>query len=299
MDFLDIVEKSDNEWAEQFKININLPCKHNTNIPQWILENESILQLYQSTLTEYNIGSEVIVMLKKIIVDANDMSYKQREIYNSLILEDNLEADIHWMNTQSINDLIGAPDGQRVSGRVVDSLMTKYPKFSDVHYYIDVTNADDTIYIERDDYVKYMDENPSAKLLLFNISSAYRSYMNLYSKTFFDPFSRGVEVIYKLSNGEYVTFSMCKLIFYRWCRKYHVFDFLKKNYANILHIQKEDQRRQRELRLLKRKQKDRNIPKTEYKPKRKYKCIKATICPRDNIKPITNNKTYRVIPKKK
>ena len=295
MDFLAIFDNSDKEWSNLFEKNEK---SDNVQIPQWILDikDDSKRELLSNTYLMCSMkcelhNAEVIVMMKKIIIKPNEMSYKQREIYETLLQDPHLERDIIWMKSQNLNDLIGAPSNQRVSGRVIDSLMTKYPRFSDVHYYIDVTDLNNTIYVPRDCYNDYCKRNPNRILRLFNISSEYRSYMNLYSKTFFDPFSRGVEVLHEMSDGKFVTFSMCKLMFYRWSKKYHIFDFLKSNYVKISQIQREDQQRQRQYRVDKRKS---NKLYSQHKPKRRYRCVTAALCPKDITMPNLSKKLFRI-----
>lgn len=217
---------------------------------------------------------EVYCVIKKTIIRPSEMTAKQQKIYEELQRDAHFEENVIWMKTQTIASLIGAPAGHRVSGRVVDSLMTKYPRAEDVHYYIDVTDRPHTRYVSRERF--WRERDPARQYVLFNISSAYRSHMLLYAKTFFDPFGRGVEVLHRTANGQFLTFSMCKLIFYIWARQNHVFDFLKDKYENIARVQRDDQQRQREYRQHKRRMAAMGV--RSHKPKRKFRHVVGTLC---------------------
>lgn len=292
MNFLAILDQPDQEWASLFN------QLNPVDVPEcWATGPHRALYTERAEVTGLA-QPELYCMVKKTVVSPDEMSAKQREIYDELRRDPKFEENIVWMKTQTLSDLIGAPSdsSQRVSGRVVDSLMTKYPRFEDVHYYIDVTDRAHTRYVSRLQYWAERNTGRTGRYILFNISSAYRSHMNLYSKTFFDPFGRGVEVLHQMKSGEHVTFSMCKLMFYMWARKYHVFDFLRDKYEHIAQIQREDQQRQRVHRIRKR----RLTPavKSRHKPKRKYRNVVGTLCPADGgvcaqIKAPANKKDVR------
>jgi hypothetical protein len=232
------------------------------------------------------------------ILHLDSMTQKQKEIYNQLTSDPKFEETLTWMHTKTLSELIGVPAGQRVSGRVIDSLMTKYPKHADVHYYIDITDTNNTRYVPRELFSK-ASQDKTRKFTLFNISSEYRTHMALYSKTFFDPFGRGLNVIHQTPSGEMTEFSMCKLRFYMWARRYHVFDFLKERYEDIARIQKDDQLRQRRNRQ--RKRTSSQMSEKEPHVRMKYRHVVGTLCPPYDLNPLgvsSNRKLVRCLPPK-
>jgi len=224
------------------------------------------------------------------------LNARERDIVRQLAESPTLESEVAWMRSRSLNELIGAPAEQRLSGRVIDALMTKYPRFHDVHYYVDVTDPDHTRFVPREQYAEYLGKNPQCRLSLLNISSAYTTYMNSYSKSCFDPFGRGREVTVRLSSGGEVTFSLCRLMYFRWARKFHVFDYLRHNYDKIASVQREDQSRQRQHRAS---QKDDGAAGTHarHKPRLKFRCVTAAVC--NDIPAISDEAAKRLFGRKR
>lgn len=294
--FSEIFGQTQEEWAHMFddvKEHLTEPAHPSSSssssepdaCPSWITrigasDVETFLaDLYTERMSQTELGRThtVFMVIKKAVVRPEDMDARQYDVYCELLRVPNLIHHIVWMNTQSLSKLIGADHIRaRMSGRVVDSLMTKFPRFSDVHYYIDVTDREHTVFVPRAEYSSYIETHPSHRLELFNISSAYRSHMGMYSKTFFDPFQRGVEVMHPVGNKMYITFSMCRLKFFMWAKQHHVFDFLKSNYVDISRVQREDQYRQRAHRLQKRTAQDTHVA---MKTKRKFRVVTGALCP--------------------
>jgi hypothetical protein len=299
------------EWANMFEVAQSTPvetiavidtheneqgCCNEVQSPRWIerLGESECKKLLSKTYLRIAVDTQlhepdVCCLIKKEVIRVSQMTLKQMDVYKELLKEKNLNQQIVWMKTHTLSSLIGASPTHRVSGRVVDSLMTKYPRFCDVHYYIDVTH-DHTRYIPRQEYDSFREAHPDHRLILFNISSEYRSHMNFYSKTFFDPFQRGVEVLHPVGDGQFVTFSMCQLKFFLWAKQNHVFDYLKDNYEDISRIQREDQQRQRQYRIQKRHVRNTNRP--HHKPKRKYRVVAGALCPA----PIKHTRKEHTIP---
>lgn len=281
VDLFSTMQLSPDDWESMF----NLPNQSARN--DWTPETED---LYHTCVEEMGPVQLVVIPKKHIVTPEHGMSSRQRAIYEQLKQDPRLDDDILWMKRNTLGSLMGIGANRKVSGRIVDALMTKYPRFENVHYYIDVTDPKKTVYVPREQYETYTNANPGRELALFNISSEYRTQMNIYSKTFFDPFSRGVEVLHKLKDGTFVTFSICKLMFYRWSRDYHVFDFLRANYERITRVQREDQQRQRRYRKRKRKM---ALPDAHHKPKRRYRRVEAAFCPRILMPPKLPSNCYR------
>ena len=121
---------------------------------------------------------------------------------------------------------------KRISGRTIDTLITRYPKFYDCAYLLDITEADNPSYeIEQP-------QTPGRKFKTFDIETSYRQYMSVYSKQYFDCFGRGNMIVHELRNGEKLNIILCQFMFFIWVHKFRVLDFLNNNYDKILAIRK-------------------------------------------------------------
>lgn len=195
------------------------------HIPSWV--PKGLVDSYRGRMALL-VPQTVMCTMKKAIVEPHQLNGRELEVYHRIIaLGDQLQEHLIWMDKAL---------SQRISGRMVDSLMTKYPTYCDVYYYIDETTIPSR-------YVSYKEGNSSMRL--FNIATSYRSYMNRYTKQLFDPFGRGTEVLHRQKDGQYITFSLCKVMFYLWARKNHVLDFLLENYENITRVQRSRKRRKK------------------------------------------------------
>lgn len=247
--------------------------------PSWIpLDfHEKFQEIYKLWTSE----SRLVWFSKKKLLTPDEMNSKQLKTYNKLLVNPKkLDEDIQWLKSKSLPTLIGVTDGN-VSRRIIDALMSKVPKLMDCHYYIDVTDPNDTKYLPREAYHEYMSKNPQAQLVLKSVSNCYRQSMSQHSKTFFDVFERGDNVIHQFQDsGEWTCFSMCNLLFFRWARDNHIFDFIKDHLKLIREVQQQDQKYQREYRKIK--HTIETIPKEKiqkHKPKRKIAVITPAICP--------------------
>lgn len=231
------------------------PVEVKRHVPQAIRQ---FADLYLSRVKDMSL--QVSCQPKKRTVQVDELNSKQLRTYNKLLKSPSLQDDIVWMLSHNTN---------KISGRVMDALMTKYPNKVDAHYYIDVTDSPHTEFIAKEDY----QPNNHRHIILFSLTSSYKSQMRRYSKAFFDPFGRGVNVMHPLGNGQYLDFSMCKLIFYQWARKNHVFDFLNHYYDDVVSVQRRDQYRQKDLRQ------QRKAGHKVVTKKRSAQVIQATVCP--------------------
>ncbi len=145
-----------------------------------------------------------------------DLLPKTRMIYNKILQECPTDSDILRIYNLIHN---GPCSDLKISGRTIDLLVTKYPKYYPASYYLDVTDPDN-VYI-----IQY--PFPSKRtIILFDLVSAYHTKMHQLSKTYFDCFCRGSLVQHKLLSGKYIDISLCQFMFYIWADRFKVFDFL-------------------------------------------------------------------------
>lgn len=113
------------------------------------------------------------------------------------------------------------------SGRIIEFLMTTYTRQRPCTYYIDVTEPEHTTYHNVQETCP-----PGRHWKLVNLATVYDARNRVYSKTLFDPFSRGIMVKHPLDNGS-LCFSVCRLHFFHFAFEYHVFDFLREHIEDL------------------------------------------------------------------
>jgi hypothetical protein len=123
----------------------------------------------------------------------------------------------------------------QISGRTVDTLVTRFPKYRNVCYYLDVTDP-------RQPRIVDTDHIEGRHVILFDIGESYRKRMQQMSKMYFDCFRRGVEVEHVLQNGETLVISLCQYMFMIWARQFCVYDFLKREIDTVVKVRKMGQK---------------------------------------------------------
>ena len=184
-----------------------------------------------------------------------DLNYKQRRIYDAIIASCPTEESLRYVKAKI--DQTHLKGGRKVSGRIIDTLVTRFSMFGDCFYYLDYTDPRDLQMVL--DIETVIDKS---KVKLFDVSNSYGQHMTRYSKTYFDCFSRGVQVKHKLGNGKSIMISLCQFNFYIWALRYKVLDFLSVHYEKVIGVRKLS---------------------SKYKPKRKRKSN-----PREEIPPISS-----------
>lgn len=187
---------------------------------------------------------------------AQELTPREQLIFNEITSKPQFEACLNELQNSFAQIL--SEYGCKISGRVIDTAMTKYSKTHSAFYYIDHSTRP-TKYVDASDFEEYSKNHPQHDVRLFCLRSAYKLQMSRYTKTFFDMFGRGKLYTYK---GK--SFSLCRINYYMWAKENHVFEYLKRHYKTISQLQKEDQRLQKVFRNQKkrgvcRKQKFRNI----------------------------------------
>ena len=169
----------------------------------------------------------------KNVVEVADLSEKARCVYSNIIQFCPTDEDVLF-----IRDLIihGPEIRQKPSGRTVDVLVTRFPDYYDVSYYLDITDPNNTFIV--DEPYKH-----GRDIILFDIGSSYRQKMHQYSKTYFDCFGRGEVVNHILHSGESVAIQLCQFTFFVWAHRFKVFEFLDRRIADVVRIRKQNQKK--------------------------------------------------------
>jgi hypothetical protein len=184
----------------------------------------SLVDLYNSRIVETGmIQRKVNISKRRLQLLPSDVSPKERALYEQLLTEPDIDQQIACQTTK------------HVSGRILDSLVTKYTKVSNTVYYI-VNNT-------------YTPMKPMVEpYITVDLCSSYKSHIKKYSKACFDPFGRGYDIIHTTKNNEKIPFSLCRFMFHRWAEKYFVYDFLADHFDDVASLQRKDQQRLRSLR---------------------------------------------------
>lgn len=180
------------------------------------------------------------IIYHKKILQVSDLTIRGQEIFKRIV-------SLGERTLLKIYNLIhdGPSLAKKISGRTIDTLVTRFPRTHDVTYYLNIEDPNNIHIIS-----KPLELNKN--IVLFDIGNSYRQKMKQHSKEFFDCFGRGDEVEYKLSSGESIGISICQFTFFRWADKFKVFEFLETQYDKIVQVRQQSQ-------------------KNNYQPKRKRK----------------------------
>lgn len=179
----------------------------------------------------------------KRVLQPQDLSIKASGVYRHILRQCPTDQDLLAM----LKMIDAGPYAQhlKISGRTVDTLMTRFPKYHNVCYYLDVTDPDHSTIVSGA-------SAPGRTIILFDIGSSYRNKMHQYSKTYFDCFARGDVVEHTLSCSRKINISMCQFMFYLWAKRFKVFEFLKAEFERVIVVRQHGQ-------------------KTTYKPKKRLR----------------------------
>ena len=190
----------------------------------------------------------VVVVYNKKVTRASDLCARAREVYDHILSQCPTDADI--LAVKRMIDEGPSQSGRKISGRTIDTLVTRCDKYFNVHYYLDVTDPANARIVDTCSY-------PGRKIELFDVGASYRTNMAQFSKTYFDCFGRGDEVTHQLASGEQVGICLCQFMFFIWANRFRVFDFLELHYEQVIGVRKYSQ-------------------KTTYRPKR---CVNRKVLP--------------------
>lgn len=129
----------------------------------------------------------------------------------------------------------GPIPGRKISGRFLDTAMTKLCEFRDTTYYLDQTNH------EHPNIVKSVNIK-GRDIVLFDQTAAYKKNMKFFTKAYFDCFGRGDQTLYTLENGTIKVIILCQFTYYVWAKYHCVFQFIDTEYDNIKRIRQLCQR---------------------------------------------------------
>jgi hypothetical protein len=106
-----------------------------------------------------------------------------------------------------------------LSGRSIDMFLTSAMSLNDIHYHLNINRHPYEI-------------STSTQGHRFYISVSYHTTLKHYTKTYFDPFARGVSISYKLSDGTEMDIPLCQFIFFKWARQHAVIEFIENMVKN-------------------------------------------------------------------
>lgn len=174
---------------------------------------------------------------RRAVKDVAELNDKEREIYHGLLRQLDHDEDRLVRLWKLVRD--GPETKHHVSGRVIDTLVTKFPRMNEVSYYLDFSDAVHGCgrYVPREEVSRLKHKS---HLHYFSICSSYRNQMRLHGKAFFDPFGRGTEVYHRLSDGSWMLFSLCKFAFFLWAQQHAVFAFLDRHFEEVTRVQRMD-----------------------------------------------------------
>ena len=200
-------------------------------------QNPGVLQhlrpLFQHRLERMRLKPPTLNPLKRPL-HVRDLTPRAREVYDEICKDCPTDASI-----LHICRLIeqGPCPKRKSSGRIVDSLVTTYCRYYDVHYYLDITDPENPTYISAEAY-REMSDKATRSFMAFDIKSSYQNQMELYSKGYFDPFRRGIEVWHQLHDQRWIPMSLCQFRFFLWADRFRVFAFLEEHYDKIMAVQR-------------------------------------------------------------
>ena len=172
--------------------------------------NNAIMNMFRKHCKQKYIRHST--QLKKKVLQVYELDNKALQIYKQILHlcpSDKAILQIH-------NLIHNLAKTKKISGRMVDILMTVYPKIYNSSYYLDISNP------SKVEIVSYINEN----VILFDIGSAYKRKMNQYSKSYFDCFGRGAGVLHKLNSGKNISIHICQFIFFIWADRFKIFEYL-------------------------------------------------------------------------
>lgn len=117
-----------------------------------------------------------------------------------------------------------------ISGRLIDTAVTAHANKYRPKYYLKWEPGHESwSYCGQKVHPK-----PGVHYQEFCLYSSYKKYMNTHSKTYFDPFERGREVLYKSEqDGRLCVVSLSKIPFFDWVDWFCVLDFISEHYDHI------------------------------------------------------------------
>jgi len=195
--------------------------------------NLALVTSWYQHIKKIQCKSSVVYFKRVLTID--ELSTRAREVYEHILTQCPTDASLRAIQLL-INQ--GPPVDQKISGRTIDTLVTRYPRYADVCYYLDITDPTNTFIVTK------ISSDSSRKFMLFDIGASYRKKMQQFSKTYFDCFGRGDEVSHIMTDGSTMTISICKFSFYIWAQRFRVFDFLITNFKMVISVRQQGQKRQ-------------------------------------------------------
>jgi len=168
---------------------------------------------------------------RKKVVAAKDMNDRDRGIYRYII--NKCPTDDAILRIKTLIDNGPIIRGKRVSGRTIDTLVTRFQMYRNVRYYIEIDKTGG----------RHIVATPTdmSNVILFDISNSYDQKMRMCSKTYFDCFGRGDEVEHQLASGGVVNISLCQFNFFIWAEEFCVFDYLAQELDTIINVKRQTQ----------------------------------------------------------
>lgn len=179
------------------------------------------------------LGAKLSTTYHKRTLQKHDLKIRAVEIYKEILQMCGTEKEL--LRIKSLID-DGPEVMKKISGRTIDTLVTRFPRYHNVCYYLDVTDPKNTFIVDSER------GGPGKRVVLFDIGGSYRQKMHQYSKMYFDCFGRGDEVDHRLESGQVLKLSLCQYTFFVWADRFKVFDFLEQEYSKIVLVRQQSQK---------------------------------------------------------
>ena len=197
------------------------------------IHNLTVLAWYTRSKLLY---SSISITYHKRLLQVDELSLKATQTYRHII--NNCPTDESLLAIKRLIDDGPNKALKKISGRTIDTLVTRFPRYHNVCYYLDVTDKDNAVIVP----YSMIRKHKNKEFILFDIGSSYRKKMHQFSKAYFDCFGRGDEVSHISESGVVINISLCQYTFFIWASRFKVFEFLQKELDRVIVVRKHCQK---------------------------------------------------------
>ena len=191
--------------------------------PEFVKNSPHLAQLYYNRVLETGmIRRKITIGKRRVQLSPLEISEKEKQIYEDLLKDPTIDQQIGRLQSET----------RLVSGRILDSLVTKYPNVADTNYYL-VDGKFSALKPATGDFEQV------------DLCESYKSHIKKYTKACFDPFGRGHDILHVTKSGQVIPFSLRRFMFHRWAERYGVYDFLAHHFDEVASLQRKGQQQAR------------------------------------------------------
>lgn len=175
--------------------------------------------------------------IKRNLKSVESLTPTERMMYDLAVSVPNFWQVWYHIRTADWQEVLHTPGP--VSGRIIDTLLTRFAEKYPATYYAWVNPAGDEWEYIGPDMPTVQSPGETREIYQIKVSALYQWCVALYTKSFFDPFGRGVEVChYEPQQKRYVALSLCQFVFYYVALRYHLLDYMKDVYGILVQEQR-------------------------------------------------------------